>query len=66
MERFVSNREIPKHAMRCIACDRWLPASAPAVLAFLDDRWTVWHKGCFSRSWQEETKTGGFLGENRD
>ena len=56
MERvvFASNREIPKDAMRCIACDRMLPASANAVLVFIDDRWTVWHKGCFSMSWWEK------------
>jgi len=56
MERigFASNRVIPKDAMRCIACDRVLPESANAVLAFLDDRWTVWHRSCFVRSVRQE------------
>ena len=51
MERIVyaSNRAVPKDAMRCIACDRILPESANAVLAFIEDRWTVWHRGCFAR-----------------
>ena len=62
MERveFASNRKIPKDAMRCIACDRILPESANAVLVFLEDRWTVWHRGCFARSWKEKDETGGF------
>ncbi len=50
--RYASNREVPKNAMRCIACDRILPASASAVLTFIDDRWTVWHKSCFTLSWR--------------
>jgi hypothetical protein len=57
---FPSNRVVPKAAMRCIACDRVLPDSANAMLAFLDDRWSVWHRSCFARSWREEDETGGF------
>ncbi len=62
MERisFASNRAIPEEAMRCIACDRPLPRSANVVCVFLDDRWTVWHRGCFVQRWRQEGG-GGFV-----
>lgn len=52
--QFASNREIPKEAMRCIACDDPLPASAGVVCVFLEDRWTVWHRRCFVESCKHE------------
>lgn len=51
---YASNRVIPKEAMRCIACARMLPDSAAVVAVFVDDRWTVWHHGCFMRSGKQE------------